>query len=142
MDPIIRKSRLISIHTPAKGVTCKHPLYLRCWTDFNPHSREGSDLKILFRFCNFPLISIHTPAKGVTLPAIVFVVGLDISIHTPAKGVTCLYILIVFRYNISIHTPAKGVTYDAYQFFSFHLISIHTPAKGVTRIITMPRLIR
>ena len=56
------------------------------------------------------LISIHTPAKGVTLPAIVFVVGLD----------------------ISIHTPAKGVTYDAYQFFSFHLISIHTPAKGVT----------
>ena len=66
------------------------------------------------------LISIHTPAKGVTLPAIVFVVGLD----------------------ISIHTPAKGVTYDAYQFFSFHLISIHTPAKGVTRIITMPRLIR
>ena len=55
----------ISIHTPAKGVTL--PCLLRCFanTDFNPHSREGSDLdyKKKRRIVN---ISIHTPAKGVT----------------------------------------------------------------------------
>ena len=66
MDPIIRKSRLISIHTPAKGVTrliCKalkiteisihtpakgvteivKKTVSRDW-NFNPHSREGSDI--------------------------------------------------------------------------------------------------
>ena len=43
MDPIIRKSRLISIHTPAKGVTI-------------------DDIQRVFEIA----ISIHTPAKGVT----------------------------------------------------------------------------
>ncbi|EDN76092.1 hypothetical protein RUMGNA_03715 [Mediterraneibacter gnavus ATCC 29149] len=45
MDPIIRKSRLISIHTPAKGVTCDSNLCTTGMFDFNPHSREGSDWK-------------------------------------------------------------------------------------------------
>ena len=34
---------LISIHTPAKGVTANGQLLLEMIYDFNPHSREGSD---------------------------------------------------------------------------------------------------
>ncbi len=59
------KRVLISIHTPAKGVTCITAYSGSIYADFNPHSREGSDdnIKLLN---NNPIISIHTPAKGVT----------------------------------------------------------------------------
>ena len=59
------KTRMISIHTPAKGVTEVKCLLLQNWNNFNPHSREGSDM---FRRLRRLLdrISIHTPAKGVT----------------------------------------------------------------------------
>ena len=79
----------ISIHTPAKGVTIvDNPAYCER-TNFNPHSREGSDdksdtLKRIF------FISIHTPAKGVTVQGILEIIHFRISIHTPAKGVTNL----------------------------------------------------
>ncbi len=33
----------ISIHTPAKGVTKQRQQLLSAGVDFNPHSREGSD---------------------------------------------------------------------------------------------------
>ena len=56
---------LISIHTPAKGVTREH---------------SGADSGIG--------ISIHTPAKGVTSLMAYDTKELAISIHTPAKGVT------------------------------------------------------
>ena len=77
--------------------------------NFNPHSREGSDLKTLgsgMRKRNFNphsregsddweyvrnkdiYISIHTPAKGVTKYGSYYQTNLSISIHTPAKGVT------------------------------------------------------
>ncbi len=58
-------------------------------TNFNPHSREGSDDEMggpLIRVS----ISIHTPAKGVTLINPLSSVSNSISIHTPAKGVTLL----------------------------------------------------
>ena len=57
--------KVISIHTPAKGVTRS----LRCC------SRRST-------------ISIHTPAKGVTNLKGLDIVCVYISIHTPAKGVT------------------------------------------------------
>ena len=44
-DERIRKRKeAISIHTPAKGVTGLSPKIIRTSTDFNPHSREGSDV--------------------------------------------------------------------------------------------------
>ncbi len=59
-------NRLISIHTPARGVT----YYL---SDFD----------------HWIKISIHTPARGVTLSALnTSCLIHDISIHTPARGVT------------------------------------------------------
>ncbi|EEA82730.1 hypothetical protein CLONEX_01346 [[Clostridium] nexile DSM 1787] len=57
--------QMISIHTPAKGVTKRFNL-----------------------FKNNIFISIHTPAKGVTEGQREIAAELGISIHTPAKGVT------------------------------------------------------
>ena len=60
---------IISIHAPAKGAT---PSVLRryaCSLNFNPRSREGSDLSRIPSFEQQRLISIHAPAKGATLAA-------------------------------------------------------------------------
>ena len=55
----------ISIHTPARGVTvCPGKRQSRILY-FNPHSRKGSD-PISSRPDRPPEISIHTPARGVT----------------------------------------------------------------------------
>ena len=57
---------IISIHTPARGVTNITRTHKGDNSDFNPHSRKGSDQvrdsKREFR----DFISIHTPARGVT----------------------------------------------------------------------------
>ena len=78
---------LISIHTPAKGVT----LHL---------------LEVLLLLT----ISIHTPTKGVTEGFVVDGYLDGISIHTPTKGVTKSYTREDVIIKISIHTPTKGVT--------------------------------
>ena len=39
---------VISIHAPAKGATSGSPCYTTRYTDFNPRSREGSDVIGLF----------------------------------------------------------------------------------------------
>ena len=99
----------ISIHTPAKGVTENKIRWAGNVKNFNPHSREGSDI-----FGKSPLpisdISIHTPAKGVTTRSDLESFILSISIHTPAKGVTIAEDVSNCSFSISIHTPAKGVT--------------------------------
>ncbi len=83
----------------------------RCMdTDFNPHSRKGSDQNTSESLSISHLISIHTPARGVTNVSVDTIMYLCISIHTPARGVTD-----PIKYNgedgdISIHTPARGVT--------------------------------
>ena len=60
--------KVISIHTPAKGVT-------------QETTQQGCAAHI----------SIHTPAKGVTIFALIVGGGEEkISIHTPAKGVTVI----------------------------------------------------
>ncbi len=60
----IVKTSIISIHTPAKGVTPENTTQ-GTLEDFNPHSREGSD-RVLEDIVKTSIISIHTPAKGVT----------------------------------------------------------------------------
>ena len=77
----------ISIHTPARGVTTmtdifqvisrfqstlpqgewlSHDTSNSTTSDFNPHSRKGSDMTTFQNSVNTTLISIHTPARGVT----------------------------------------------------------------------------
>ena len=57
---------LISIHTPAQGVTQRYAHNQCCNHDFNPHSRTGSDLRQKEKRHKHQRISIHTPAQGVT----------------------------------------------------------------------------
>ena len=61
--------------------------------NFNPRSREGSDLpnRILFLF---PTISIHAPAKGATVKSWSPINTELISIHAPAKGATAFCCLL------------------------------------------------
>ena len=55
----------ISIHAPAKGATGGRSKNKRDLQNFNPRSREGSDLSRA-KSCFITLISIHAPAKGAT----------------------------------------------------------------------------
>ena len=87
MKQVMDKKVRISIHTPAKGVTC------------SAGTRRGQEQ-----------ISIHTPAKGVTEGNTSRKLLAEISIHTPAKGVTEQGVDGKSNKYISIHTPAKGVT--------------------------------
>ena len=143
----------ISIHAPAKGATIVPVIQsnpntfqstlprrerricylLHCRrSDFNPRSREGSDLsqskqsiqRYLFqstlprrerrswmrsqiRVC---IISIHAPAKGATQIIWNYWKIYSISIHAPAKGATFLFRYRALGDAISIHAPAKGAT--------------------------------
>ena len=123
---------LISIHTPAQGVTQRYAHNQCCNHDFNPHSRTGSDIHGLLADLYVPAISIHTPAQGVTVPRSITCEGCCISIHTPAQGVTRLRLHMRRQLLISIHTPAQGVTSIARLTVPHIPISIHTPAQGVT----------
>ena len=79
----------ISIRAPARGATKDGKYYSICWAfqsalprgerqelksltiitaNFNPRSREGSDLFFLM-LCIFTLISIRAPARGATRPS-------------------------------------------------------------------------
>ena len=100
---------VISIHTPARGVTTTVTF-----------KKKSSD------------ISIHTPARGVTVVNVYIVIHLKISIHTPARGVTSsLYDYFLFHQHFNPHSR-KGSDHDSTKRCTPFLISIHTPARGVT----------
>ena len=80
--------RVISIHTPVKGVTASQRSMRPAIGHFNPHTREGCDPPQRRPFLLSSTISIHTPVKGVTPVCLFLRVGETISIHTPVKGVT------------------------------------------------------
>ena len=56
---------MISIHAPARGATIQDDQKVYDDDDFNPRSREGSDLTAIRKF-GYPQISIHAPARGAT----------------------------------------------------------------------------
>ena len=85
--PEQRQGYSVSIHTPAWGVTYTLLLYAGCPPCFNPHSRVGSDVAC-GKLRNFSKVSIHTPAWGVTRDMGKLMDDIIVSIHTPAWGVT------------------------------------------------------
>ena len=107
---------MISIHTPTKGVTGFKSGLNELLGDFNPHSHEGSDTMAEYLAVSAQ-ISIHTPTKGVTTTLGYQLCAQHISIHTPTKGVTGVSILGVAGSYISIHTPTKGVTKHTQNLF-------------------------
>ena len=80
----------ISIHAPVKGATSIRQLAVCLELDFNPRSREGSDIVQRVRAVQC-IISIHAPVKGATEPKSQFTRISNISIHAPVKGATILH---------------------------------------------------
>ena len=100
--------------------------------NFNPRSREGSDIEDARNAVDVAEISIHAPARGATTAAaptsaspfyfnprsregsdfkdaLIFP-SLRISIHAPARGATPLHVDQCLLQQISIHAPARGAT--------------------------------
>ena len=129
----------ISIHTPARGVTC-------------------TQLQTCLRYP----ISIHTPARGVTVVSCARQARAIISIHTPARGVTktiCANFINNLDFNphsrtgsdVCLASPGTLLTHfnphsrtgsdpESTTDIEFLDISIHTPARGVTGGDTIRRL--
>ena len=147
---------IISIHTPAWGVTNQLLLIAPNPFNFNPHSRVGSDH---IHLCNASINLYFNPHSRVgsdESEALPRLRPQSISIHTPAWGVTESHSSrpnAVEDFNphsrvgsdikntkmpaflvISIHTPAWGVTLlPLLKNLKTKVISIHTPAWGVTK---------
>ena len=143
----------ISIHAPAKGATLhRHPAGQR-HKNFNPRSREGSDVD---GFGDGKAAGNFNPRsregsdvsrsdlsgadhhfnprsrEGSDLSFTVSPPSPIISIHAPAKGATCVQTHDSIFAQISIHAPAKGATDKIWRCYSDAVISIHAPAKGAT----------
>ena len=147
---------IISIHAPARGATRYARFSIKRARNFNPRSREGSDVNNIVSLCN-KFISIHAPARGATK---VYADGCKIrkiSIHAPARGATrsdqcctgknefqstlprgerlCLCCYLCHVISISIHAPARGATAEIVALMIETEISIHAPARGATSLI-------
>ena len=144
----------ISILAPAKGATVCTKIVLDIYTNFNPRSREGSDLRLV-RKCRFtyrfqstlprrerrPIssgdqtpycISIHAPAKGATKNNSWKCRYWGISIHAPAKGATCNGLRMLKKKQFQSTLPRRERHEWESQKASETYISIHAPAKGAT----------
>ena len=99
----------VSIHTPTKGVTCCFYDNISCFLGFNPHTHEGCD-------------------KTKTISNL-FTISFNPHTH---EGCDRKRANTEHRVNVSIHTPTKGVTSAQSWAFTCQMVSIHTPTKGVT----------
>ena len=109
-----------------------------CCCNFNPHSRKGSDGGQKSEINDCWDFNPHS-RKGSDFSAMQLVLLTGISIHTPARGVTSKDDIYGWCITISIHTPARGVTFARSNHRPGEGISIHTPARGVT---TPPKLLK
>ena len=125
------------------------------YRDFNPHSREGSDVRWCYRVGRYYAFQSTLPRREWHYRKQVFPLSDSISIHTPAKGVTTpkTQKQIVSRFQSTLprrewHPACPKISIRSGHFnphsregsdfvrqsapLVAHLISIHTPAKGVT----------
>ena len=122
----------ISIPTPARGVTRQCRCFWNFPRNFNSHPREGGDQNWRPGKGHCTDFNSH-PREGGDKGGRVFYRRHCISIPTPARGVTVDGRLQVRSYEISIPTPARGVTCPLHHLRRNGLrISIPTPARGVT----------
>ena len=149
-----RHLHFISIHAPARGAPRwsgrEHRL-----KDFNPRSREGSDVSC--RFTNiadvafqstlprgerqgfsgvidyFNIISIHAPARGATITGHHAESSLYYFNPRSREGSDAETVTPSKKLSISIHAPARGATLsEPFGILCRESISIHAPARGAT----------
>ena len=100
---------IVSIHTPAWGVTtndCAGCPNIGC---FNPHSRVGSDALSTDSGTCGASFNPHSRVGSDFDTGLKIPIG-KVSIHTPAWGVTNVPASSVSVCTVSIHTPAWGGT--------------------------------
>ena len=109
----------------------------RFWTiscNFNPRSREGSDMWEIMLSRMRKYISIHAPAKGATSYAYSSIRGLINFNPRSREGSDYIKWYTNTVMMISIHAPAKGATIHGQPARNILIISIHAPAKGATTL--------
>ena len=107
----IKWHRVISIHTPAKGVTMlpkRQPSHLN---NFNPHSRKGSDVKCGYSTGQFVLFQSTLPQREWLIILTMCLWMFSFQSTLPQREWQITIEVISSATQISIHTPAKGVTY-------------------------------
>ena len=129
---------IISIHAPARGATTHGepgmatakfqstlPRGERRYSgleeyadkgDFNPRSREGSDLVQVILLTQLIKFQSTLP-RGERLTELAELSRtLRISIHAPARGATAFPCMLSHSHTISIHAPARGATFPSLFF--------------------------
>ena len=122
----------ISIHAPARGAT-KLPFRLHCTDpDFNPRSREGSDV-VSYKIESVGREFQSTLPRGERLEEInKFVETDDISIHAPARGATTRGLKCQPPPGFQSTLPRGERRNWMRDLFRTLTISIHAPARGAT----------
>ena len=85
--------------------------------NFNPRSREGSDLSFTGPFRGHANFNPRSREGSDTLAIIFMWLVIDISIHAPARGATMDNDAIAQKVIISIHAPARGATPKLTNFY-------------------------
>ena len=157
-QPTTKKFLLhISIHAPAKGATlpCDYIILHRvfqstlprrerrvlwqrgsCSKDFNPRSREGSDVHLRQRFQIVWNFNPRSREGSDTSVLDLLISRLYISIHAPAKGATSGIWTMHWKQRFQSTLPRRERP-SRLALVSIPLqISIHAPAKGATAKIT------
>ena len=115
----------ISIHAPAKGATAAFSEFPRCSADFNPRSREGSDILTARKdeHCfHFQSTLPRRERRNSTVP---HSRPTRISIHAPAKGATRQYICAAYTsssFQSTLPRRERLCTF-AFAYFSFRFQS-------------------
>ncbi len=130
--PYLSPAPGISIHAPARGATRAESQVAGGNKDFNPRSREGSDLGQTTAFPPPPRFQSTLPRGERPQPPCRSIPTPRISIHAPARGATLLLDDRIDLPPISIHAPARGATAHGEPPLVLPPISIHAPARGAT----------
>ena len=121
----------ISIHTPTRGVTSSTFSNIITLGHFNPHSHKGSDSFALFSVFTASDFNPHSHKGSDCYPGERVDKLLDFNPHSH-KGSDSIGSYDWSAPFISIHTPTRGVTSISSRLDIIFSISIHTPTRGVT----------
>ena len=127
----IHKSFKISIHAPAKGATFCGNSAVHGTRNFNPRSREGSDVFPCYPFPIKKRFQSTLPRRERPSAFVGCCFAFDFNPRS-REGSDNSRGFVSYTRLISIHAPAKGATQYQWVGMTVFVISIHAPAKGAT----------
>ena len=122
---------------PAKRATSRTPRNPVCSSNFNPRSREGSDVDAVAAVKLVEKISIHAPAKGATLTGRSTTKHMEYFNPRSREGSDTMQAAVTVMWLVFQSTlPRRERRFASNLAELLHYISIHAPAKGATAKIT------